>query len=134
MHKLTMLHINQYKKGCPRKRPRCIEWITRSRKPKNDRQYKVPTEKERKDKEWATGEEPGTPLFILVNVQHSKLMHIQYWYIDGKYRIYVARLRNGGKTNLFTILHFFFCWNFVLSVVLRFTASCYSFDTSWTFS
>ena len=24
-------------------------------------------------------------------------IHIQYWCIDGKYRIYVARLRNGGK-------------------------------------
>ena len=25
--------------------------------------------------------------------------YIQYWCIDGIYRIYVARLRNGGKTN-----------------------------------
>jgi hypothetical protein len=25
-------------------------------------------------------------------------IYIQYWCIDGKYRIYVARLRNGGKT------------------------------------
>jgi hypothetical protein len=24
-------------------------------------------------------------------------VHIQYWCIDGKYRIYVAVLRNGGK-------------------------------------
>ena len=27
-------------------------------------------------------------------------MYIQYWCIDGKYRIDVARLRNGGKTSL----------------------------------
>ena len=26
-------------------------------------------------------------------------LNIQYWYIDGKYRIYVARLRNGRKTS-----------------------------------
>jgi hypothetical protein len=26
--------------------------------------------------------------------------YIQYWCIDGKYRIYVARLRNGGKNEL----------------------------------
>ena len=26
-------------------------------------------------------------------------IHIQYWCIDGKYRIDVARLRNGGETN-----------------------------------
>ena len=24
-------------------------------------------------------------------------MYIQYWCIDGKYKIYVARLKNGGK-------------------------------------
>ena len=26
-------------------------------------------------------------------------IEIQYWCIDDKYRIYVARLRNGGKTS-----------------------------------
>jgi hypothetical protein len=26
-------------------------------------------------------------------------INIQYWCIDRKYRIYVARLRNGGKTS-----------------------------------
>jgi hypothetical protein len=30
-------------------------------------------------------------------------IHIQYWCIDGKYRIYVARLRNGGKTSFISI-------------------------------
>ena len=30
----------------------------------------------------------------------SLSVNIQYWCIDGKYRIYVARLRNGGKNEL----------------------------------
>ena len=29
----------------------------------------------------------------------SSKLHIQYWCIDSKYRIYVAMLRNGGKTS-----------------------------------
>ena len=29
----------------------------------------------------------------------SGRVNIQYWCIDGKYRIYVARIRNGGKTS-----------------------------------
>jgi hypothetical protein len=29
-----------------------------------------------------------------------KTINIQYWCIDGRYRIYVARLRNGGKDEL----------------------------------
>jgi len=31
------------------------------------------------------------------NKNEGNAIHIQYWCIDGKYRIYVARLRNGGK-------------------------------------
>jgi len=30
---------------------------------------------------------------------------IQYWCIDGKYRIYVARLRNGGNTSFWESFH-----------------------------
>jgi hypothetical protein len=29
----------------------------------------------------------------------TRTINIQYWCIDGKYRIYVARLRNGEKTS-----------------------------------
>jgi len=32
-------------------------------------------------------------------------LNIQYWCIDGKYRIYVARLRNGGKTSFSESFH-----------------------------
>ena len=31
--------------------------------------------------------------------------NIQYWYIDGKYRIYVARFRNGGKMSFSESFH-----------------------------
>ena len=31
-------------------------------------------------------------------------VYIQYWCIDGKYRIYVAKLRNGGKDELLASL------------------------------
>jgi len=30
---------------------------------------------------------------------------IQYWYIDGKYRIYVARFRKGGKMSFSEFSH-----------------------------
>ena len=33
--------------------------------------------------------------------------HIQYWCIDGKYQIYVARLRNWGKTSFSESFHSF---------------------------
>jgi len=36
---------------------------------------------------------------IMLRSFFSLWIHIQYWCIDGKYRIYVARLRNGGKTS-----------------------------------
>ena len=41
----------------------------------------------------------------ICNALHSvtticNALHIQYWCIDGKYRMYVARLRNGGKDEL----------------------------------
>jgi hypothetical protein len=32
-------------------------------------------------------------------------IYIQYWCIDGKYRIYVARLRNGGMTSISEFFH-----------------------------
>jgi hypothetical protein len=32
-------------------------------------------------------------------------LYIQYWCIDGKYRIYVARLRNEGKTSFSESFH-----------------------------
>jgi hypothetical protein len=32
-------------------------------------------------------------------VSKPRHINIQYWCIDGKHRIYVARLRNWGKTN-----------------------------------
>ena len=32
-------------------------------------------------------------------------MYIQYWCIDGKYRMYVARLRNGEKTSISESFH-----------------------------
>ena len=41
-------------------------------------------------------------LFNQYIVNCSQLLfrgNMQYWYIDGKYRIYVAKLRNGGKTS-----------------------------------
>jgi hypothetical protein len=34
-------------------------------------------------------------------------IYIQYWCIDGKYRIYVTRLRNGGKTSFSEFFHLF---------------------------
>ena len=36
--------------------------------------------------------------FNIPTIQYT-LINIQYWYIDSKYIIYVARLRNGGKTS-----------------------------------
>ena len=33
------------------------------------------------------------------------LLNIQYWCIDGKYRIYVAKLSNGGKTSFSESFH-----------------------------
>ena len=36
--------------------------------------------------------EGGEPDYII-------RIHIQYWCIDGKYRIYVSRLSNWGKTS-----------------------------------
>jgi hypothetical protein len=45
----------------------------------------------------------------ICNALHSvtticNALYIQYWCIDGKYRIYVARLRNGGKDELLASL------------------------------
>ena len=36
--------------------------------------------------------------FNIPTIQYT-LINIQYWYIDSKYIIYVARLRNGRKTS-----------------------------------
>ena len=41
-----------------------------------------------------------SPVIDLRLYKASIELNIQYWCIDGKYRIYVARLRNGEKTNL----------------------------------
>jgi hypothetical protein len=37
----------------------------------------------------------------------KKGQHIQYWCIDGKYRIYVARFRNKEKTSFSELFHSF---------------------------
>ena len=48
---------------------------------------------------------------------YADLFHIQYWCIDGKYRIYVARLRNGERLACLSIrfvpshIHFIFTVN-----------------------
>jgi hypothetical protein len=41
-----------------------------------------------------------SPVIDLRLYKASIELNIQYWCIDGKYRIYVARLRNGEKKNL----------------------------------
>ena len=51
-------------------------------------------------------------LFNQYIVNCSQLLfrgNMQYWYIDGKYRIYAAKLRNGGKTSFNHI-------NFILTI------------------
>jgi len=40
-----------------------------------------------------------------LRVNYSDLIHIQYCCIDGKYRMYVARLRNGRKTSFSEYFH-----------------------------
>ena len=54
--------------------------------------------------------QPGIKMnWYVYNQVHYELvrMHIQYWCIDGKYRIYVARFRNGGKTSFSEFFHLF---------------------------
>ena len=45
----------------------------------------------------------GSDLFISTNTYTKK--HVQYWCIDSKYRIYVARLSNGGKMSFSKSFH-----------------------------
>ena len=40
-------------------------------------------------------------------IRNGPGLYIQYWCIDGKYRIYVARLRNWGKTSFSECFHSF---------------------------
>jgi hypothetical protein len=42
---------------------------------------------------------------LVVFCMTTYVINIQYWCIDGKYRIYVARLRNGRKTNFNKSFH-----------------------------
>jgi hypothetical protein len=55
-------------------------------------------------------------LYISLCIKHHLIaaglnayIYIQYWCIDGKYRMYVARPRNGGKTSFQGVFPFVSC-------------------------
>ena len=45
-----------------------------------------------------------SPFILLTSHYCQRHIYIQYWYVDGKYRIYLTRLRNGVKDELLASL------------------------------
>ena len=64
---------------------------------------------------------------IMERLHLSPLIHIQYWCIDDKYRMYVARLRKGGKTS-FSEPHKCYIYRlhqYCIYPAIRFAKKCY---------